>query len=50
MPSMNSNALKDLLRLPLLPAAAGVSALAAALAVTSGCVVAVRPAPPPVVY
>jgi len=36
--------------LPLLRAAAGAAALAAALTLTSGCVVAVRPAPVATVY
>lgn len=43
---MNLNTLGQLTRLPLVRAA-GVASI---LAGTSGCVVAVRPAPPPVVY
>jgi hypothetical protein len=45
---MNSYLPKQYTRLPLLRAAAGAAAVASALALTSGCVVAVRPAP--VVY
>ena len=45
---MNSNILKENVRLPLLRTAAGASALFSVLALSSGCVVAVRPAP--VVY
>jgi hypothetical protein len=45
---MNSNTLKDYIHLPMLRSAAGAAALASALVLASGCVVAVRPAP--VVY
>jgi hypothetical protein len=45
---MNSNILKENIRLPLLGTAAGAAALLSVLALSSGCVVAVRPAP--VVY
>jgi hypothetical protein len=43
---MNYNTLKDYTRLPVVRA----SAVASLLVLTSGCVVAVRPAPAPVVY
>src|SRR5271163_2924184 len=46
--TMNSNILKENIRLPLLGTAAGAAALLSVLALSSGCVVAVRPAP--VVY
>jgi len=46
--TMNSTTLKEHSRLPLLRAASGAAALAAVLSLTSGCVVAVHPAP--VVY
>lgn len=45
---MNSNTLKENIRLPLFGTAAGAAALLSVLALSSGCVVAVRPAP--VVY
>jgi hypothetical protein len=48
--TMNFNTLKDCSRLPIVRTAAGAAALFSALAFTSGCVVAVRPAPAPVVY
>jgi hypothetical protein len=47
MHPMNSNTLKQYVRLPILRAAAGAAAIGSVLAL-SGCVVAVRPAP--VVY
>jgi hypothetical protein len=43
--TMKSHTLKEYARLPVLRAAAGAAAVAAVLALTSGCVVAVRPAP-----
>jgi hypothetical protein len=49
MHPMNSNILKKYARLPILRAAAGAATVGSVLAL-SGCVVAVRPAPAPVVY
>jgi hypothetical protein len=50
MNNMNSNSLTEHNRLPLLRTAAGAAALLGVLAFTSGCVVAVRPAPVAVAY